>query len=74
MIQEDIDNEIRAIRRICTTGSEFVVQVYADWQEVVNGISTYFVVMELCACNLGTYLDRYVDNCDFWTDWFLREA
>ena len=71
--REDISNEIRAIRRICTTGHANVVQVLCDWQEDVRGVLTTFVVMELMDMNYATFLDKYCDEVDFWDDWFRNE-
>ena len=73
MTQEDVASERRAIRRICTTEHLTIVQVYADWQEDVNGVQYFFVVMELCIRNLETLFDNRFASLDFWGYWFIHE-
>ena len=68
---KDIDNELRAIRRICTTGHENIVQVYADWRETVNGVPSCYIVMELCGPNLEEYLNGCRrEEYTIWDWWF----
>lgn len=55
---DDINNELRAIRRICTTGHKNIVQVFAEWRERLNVGSCCFIVMELCDHNFEQHLDE----------------
>jgi len=69
---QDIDNELRAIRRICTTAHKNIVQVYVDWREVMNGVRCCFIVMELCSHNFEEHLNRCRQENTIWDWWFFR--
>ena len=67
---DDIKNEIKAIRRLCTTDNPAIVQVFSHWLETDNSGTACFIVMELMDTNYGTYLDEWCETLDFWQDWF----
>lgn len=70
---DDINNELRAIRRICTTGHNNIVQVYADWREHINGVSCCLIVMELCLYNFEEHLNDCKTRIQNpWNWWFFR--
>ena len=71
---EDIENEIRAIRRICTTKHENIVQVFSDWREQLDGVRTCLIVMELCEKNFENHLNRCHQDYEFWDWWFYRST
>jgi serine/threonine protein kinase len=54
--EEDITNEINAIKKVCTTGHENIVQVLNHgW---LANSPYYFVDMPLCCMNLEQYIKR----------------
>jgi serine/threonine protein kinase len=68
---DDVRNEVKAIRRLCTTGNRAIVQVFGDWVEAnFNSELACFILMELMDINYGTYLDDWSAKVDFWDDWF----
>lgn len=54
--QRDIDNEVRAIMKLCRKGHKNIVSVL-KFGELPNS-AYYFIDMELCDLNLGTYIHR----------------
>ena len=72
MTTEDVKGEVRAIRRICTTGHPNIVQVYSDWEEMWKGDLSLscFIVMERCDYNFEALLNNEHESVDFWSDWF----
>jgi serine/threonine protein kinase len=55
---EDIRNEIRAVKKLCTSGStKYIVEVINDG---ILPDSCYFLDMELCDLNLENYI-----NCEW---------
>ena len=72
MTTEDIANEVRAVRRVCTTGHRNIVQIYADWEETtsIEHRRCWCIVMELCSWSFESFLDHEAANVTFWEDWF----
>lgn len=56
----DIDNEIRAIRRLCKTDHPNIVQVFDYGKLKVDGMF-YFIDMVLCQTSLEAYLRGRVE-------------
>ena len=76
MTTDDIANEIRAVRRVCTSGHLNIVQIYAEWEErnSIDNSLCWCIVMELCTSNFQYLLDTEAANVTFWTDWFVKHA
>ena len=55
--QRDIDNEVRAIMRLCGEGNHKNIVSVLKWGELPNS-PYYFIDMELCDLNLAVYIHR----------------
>jgi serine/threonine protein kinase len=53
--QKDIDNEIRAIQKLCQNEHMNIVQVFEYGRLKPDGV-TYFIDMELCEVSLANYM------------------
>ena len=51
----DIDNEVRAIKKLCQSNHPNIVQVLNFGQLEADGV-TYFIDMELCGKSLENYI------------------
>jgi serine/threonine protein kinase len=68
---EGIENEIRTMKQLCTTGHENIVQVYQ--QDVLRLTTFYFIDMELCDINLDEYLQGRRDLHSLF-EWKIAEG
>ena len=55
MTQKDIDNEKRAINKLCLSSHPNIVQVFKHGS-LAEITAFYFIDMELCDCNLEEYI------------------
>ena len=53
--EEDIYNEMRAVRKLCTGSNKHVVEVYQQGRLAPDS-AFYFIDMELCSINLLQYI------------------
>lgn len=51
----DIENEVRAVKKLCTSSHENVVQVFDLGKMRINS-TFYYIDMELCDISLGHYM------------------
>ena len=63
--REDIDNEAKAIAKLCTQGgSTFIIEVFRhDW--LPRNPSYYYIDMEYCPLTLETHIERFDFNSLF---------
>jgi len=54
--KDDVDNEVRALKKLCQTQHPNIVQVF-DYGYLNSETSLYFIDMELCNISLRSYLD-----------------
>jgi serine/threonine protein kinase len=54
--QDDVDNEVRALKKLCQNQHPNIVQVFA-YGELNPDSAVHFIDMELCDISLGNYLD-----------------
>jgi serine/threonine protein kinase len=59
--QADIDNEVRAINKLCKTNHPNIVQVLGYGQLKADGVF-YFIDMELCETSLEKYIQGETIN------------
>ena len=57
--REDIDNEAKAIAKLCTRGGNiFIIEVFRhDW--LPRNPSYYYIDMEYCPLTLETHIERF---------------
>jgi len=53
--KDDVDNEIRAIKKLCQNDHPNIVQVF-DYGQLNRDSTIYFIDMELCDISLASYL------------------
>jgi serine/threonine protein kinase len=64
--KEDVDNEIRALKKLCQNGHPNIVQVFEYGQLNPDG-AVYFIDMELCDVSLEKYLQgAEIDDAISW--------
>jgi serine/threonine protein kinase len=72
LLLQEIEGELRAMRKICVKGHPNIVPVFYDWYQQDPRGDTYYILMPLLDASLDTIFDRIHTHCDFW-DWWFRE-
>jgi serine/threonine protein kinase len=71
--QTDIDNEVRAIKKLCQCKHSNIIQVLGFGQFEPEGV-TYFIDMELCEISLQEYIEgRTVNDLIDWNTIRIRQ-
>lgn len=64
--KETIENEIRAIKKLCKTDHPNIVQVL-EYGQLNNNTAFYFIDMELCDATLENYLcGKHIEGLISW--------
>jgi serine/threonine protein kinase len=67
--KEDIENEIRAITKLCKSEHPNIVQVL-QYGQLQEGVAMYFIDMELCTVSLEQYIQaENVQELDQWKEY-----
>ncbi len=64
--KDDVDNEVRALKKLCQNQRPNIVQVF-DYVQLNPDSTVHFIDMELCDISLGNYLlDQEVKDALSW--------